>query len=98
LVCRDGTGGMAEGKWVYSTPGVPKGLTWKNDPGVTYTKFGYTEYIELSYKNEVYVSEMLIGEPRGMMIMIMMIILIMMMMMMIVIMIIIMMMIMMFTL
>jgi hypothetical protein len=43
-----------------------KGLSFKNDPDALFALHGYTEYLEVEYPTDVYVSEMLIGENRGM--------------------------------
>jgi hypothetical protein len=56
----DGYGGPVSGG------GADGGITFKSDPETMFTNFGYTEYIELRFKKNVYVSELLIGENRGM--------------------------------
>jgi hypothetical protein len=55
-----GTGGMVSGV------GPGQGFSFKNDPVTTFLKYGYTEYLEISFTDKVYVSELLIGENRGM--------------------------------
>jgi hypothetical protein len=55
----DGTGGFASGS-------NGKGLSYANDPSSTFLQYGWTEFIELQFNQSVYVSELLIGENRGM--------------------------------
>jgi hypothetical protein len=54
----NGEGGMANGGG--------QGLTFKNSPDFDFANYGYTEYLELQFDEGVYVSELLIGENRGM--------------------------------
>mmetsp|Transcript_9320 Transcript_9320/g.9396 ORF Transcript_9320/g.9396 Transcript_9320/m.9396 type:complete len:1334 (-) Transcript_9320:2058-6059(-) len=54
----DGAGGFASGEG--------NGVKYANNPTATAEQFGWTEFIELSFDNEVYISELLIGENRGM--------------------------------
>ena len=55
---QDGTGGFASG--------CAHGICFANNPDVLYENYGYTEYLELGYNTPVYVTELLIGENRGM--------------------------------
>jgi len=52
-----GTGGLASGGG--------QGLTFSHNPEATYSAYGYTEFIELTYSMKVYPANLLIGEPRG---------------------------------
>eukprot|EP00596_Hydrurales_sp_CCMP1899_P000141 CAMPEP_0119055568 /NCGR_PEP_ID=MMETSP1177-20130426/75791_1 /TAXON_ID=2985 /ORGANISM="Ochromonas sp, Strain CCMP1899" /LENGTH=1294 /DNA_ID=CAMNT_0007036121 /DNA_START=125 /DNA_END=4009 /DNA_ORIENTATION=- len=54
----DGEGGMQSGGW--------QNITFKNDPDASFLNLGYTEYLELGFVKKVYISELLIGENRGM--------------------------------
>ena len=65
----DGHGGMASG--VYDRTVPVSGLitevgNFRNNPDTDFDELGYTEYLELEYDEAVYVSELVIGENRGM--------------------------------
>jgi hypothetical protein len=55
---QDGTGGFSSD--------CANGICYASNPDVLYDKYGYTEYLELGYDKPVYVTDLLIGENRGM--------------------------------